>query len=643
MQKITSLKADTDIYNFKKGTHYDSQRFLGSHLCQVGGQQGALFRVWAPRAKAVSVVGDFNRWMPGAHPMQNISKTGVWQCFIAGIAEYDIYKYCVTTPDDELVFKADPYALHAETRPSNCSKVYSLEGYKWHDEKWQRNKQRENPQNGPLNIYEVHAGSWKMHEDGNPYSYRDLAAVLIPYVKEMGYTHIELMPLTEYPYDGSWGYQCTGYFAPTSRYGTPRDFMYFVDQCHKAGIGVLMDWVPAHFPKDEFGLYKFDGTNCYEDQNPLRAEHKEWGTMVFDFGRPEVQCFLISSALFWLENYHIDGLRVDAVASMLYLNYSRNEGEWEPNANGGQENLEAIDLLRKLNTAVFKRCPGSLMVAEESTSWPLVSAPVHAGGLGFNFKWNMGWMNDTLAYMQTDPLFRAGSHEKLTFSFFYAFSENFILPISHDEVVHGKKSMIEKMPGSYEEKFSELRTFYGYMMAHPGKKLLFMGQEFGHFLEWSEARQLDWNLLSYESHAGLRSWCGELNRLYRETPVFWKKDFSWEGFQWVVPDDNTQNIIVFLRKDGEGNEMLICCNFAPVLREGYRFGVPRKGRYREILSSDAPRFGGAGFSNETVGSSPVPLHGFEHSIEVSLPPLSCLFFKVPKPRAPQQGKAAPKK
>ncbi|MDL2295081.1 1,4-alpha-glucan branching protein GlgB, partial [Ruminococcaceae bacterium OttesenSCG-928-D13] len=414
MLKLTNLKADTDIYSFKKGTHQSCWKFLGSHLCEVSGQRGVLFRVWAPRARAVSVVGDFNSWMPGAHAMQNVAKTGVWQCFIPGIEEYDIYKYCVTTQSDELVFKADPYAFHTETRPANCSKVYELGGYKWGDERWERQKAKTNPVNRPLNIYEIHAGSWRVHDDGNPYSYRDLADTVIPYVLEMGYTHIELMPLTEYPFDGSWGYQVTGYFAPTSRYGTPHDFMYFIDRCHQAGIGVIMDWVPAHFPKDEFGLYMFDGTPCYEDQNPRRAEHKEWGTMVFNFGRPEVQCFLISSALFWLNVYHIDGLRFDAVASMLYLDYNREPGEWEPNTHGGRENLEAIDLLRKINVAAFKKNSGVMMIAEESTAWPLVSAPVYSGGLGFNFKWNMGWMNDMLDYMRTDPLFRSGSHNKVT-------------------------------------------------------------------------------------------------------------------------------------------------------------------------------------------------------------------------------------
>lgn len=633
MQKLTSLRADTEIYSFKKGTNFESWKFLGSRLCQLGEQEGALFRVWAPQALAVSLVGDFNNWQPTINPMKNLHKTGVWECFVPGIKEFDMYKYCVTTAQDERVFKADPYAFHTETRPGNCSKVYQLLGYNWQDSHWQRQKQRKNPVDAPINVYELHAGSWRRHKDGNPYNYKDLAGVLIPYVKDMGYTHIELMPITEYPFDGSWGYQVSGYFAPTSRYGTPHDFMYFVDQCHLAEIGVIMDWVPGHFPKDEFGLYKFDGTNCYEDQNPKRAQHQEWGTMVFDFGKPEVQCFLVSSALFWLNVYHIDGLRFDAVASMLYLDYKRENGQWEPNTKGGRESLEAIDLLRKINIAAFKRHPGSIMVAEESTSWPLVSAPVYSGGLGFNFKWNMGWMNDVLRYMKTDPLFRSGCHEKLTFSFFYAFSENFVLPISHDEVVHGKHSLLDKMPGEYDDKFAEIRAFYGYMMAHPGKKLLFMGQEFGHFAEWSEKKELDWNLLSFERHLQLQKWCRKLNHFYKENPAFWEKDYTWEGFGWIVPDDNTQNIVVFLRKDSQNNQIIVCCNFAPVRRDDYRFGVPVAGTYKEILSSDEIDFGGAGLANALLKTKKGEMHGFKQYLSISLPPLSSVYFKAPKEKA----------
>ena len=637
--KKNLLTAELPIYLFKQGTNYESQKFLGAHLTEAGGVEGVLFRVWAPRAKAVSVVGDFNSWVPGATPMINEQESGIWQCFVGGVKEYDIYKYCVTTPAEELVFKADPYALHTETRPSNCSKVYDLGGYAWGDAAWQKKQKAQDPIDGPVNIYEMHAGSWRTYPDGNPFNYRDLAAELVPYLTDMGYTHVELMPLTEYPFDGSWGYQVTGYFAPTSRYGTPKDFMAFVDACHAAGIGVIMDWVPAHFPKDAFGLYQFDGTNCYEDQNPLRAEHKEWGTMVFDYARPEVQSFLISSALFWLTEYHIDGLRVDAVASMLYLDYNRKEGEWQPNRYGDNKNLEAIAFLQKMNTEVFARHPHAMMIAEESTAFPLVSRPVSAGGLGFNFKWNMGWMNDMLGYMSTDPLFRAGNHQKLTFSFFYAFSENFILPISHDEVVHGKCSLINKMPGDYEQKFANLRTFYGYMTAHPGKKLLFMGQEFAQFIEWNESQQLDWMLLDYERHAQMQQYVKQLNALYQATPALWQDDFTWDGFQWIVPDDNTQSIIVFLRRDKKGGEVIAVCNFAPVERRDYRIGVPRKGTYKELLNSDAAAFGGSGVSNPVLRAEEIPMHGMEYSISMRIPPMATVYLSTPAVKKPASAAA----
>ena len=635
-EKIRANASDLPIYLFKQGNNCEAYRYFGAHLDRRAGEQGVVFRVWAPHAVAVSVVGDFNSWKPGSHPMQKVDGDSIWELFIPGVQEYDIYKYCVTTRAGDLVYKADPYAFHAETRPSNGSKVYDIEGYEWGDAAWIKDEQKRDVINSPMSIYELQVGSWKMKdpENGVPYNYAELAEELIPYIKEMGYTHVELLPVMEYPFDGSWGYQVTGYFAPTSRYGTPKDLMAFVDKLHTAGIGVIMDWVPAHFPKDAFGLYRFDGEPCYEDPNPRRGEHKEWGTMVFDFGRNEVQSFLISSALYWLEQYHIDGLRVDAVASMLYLDYNRRDGEWEANKNGGKENLEAIDFLRKLNNAVLGRHPHKYMIAEESTAWPMVTKPAADGGLGFNFKWNMGWMNDMLSYMKTDPLFRAGNHNKVTFSFFYAFSENFVLPISHDEVVHGKCSLINKMPGDYEAKFANLRTFFGYMMAHPGKKLLFMGQEFGQFVEWNEAKPLDWMLLEYEKHTELQNYVKTLNRLYKERPALWQIDYSWEGFQWVVPDDAQQSVIAFLRKDAAGKQLLVVCNFNPVLREGYSLGVPVSGTYKELLNSDDAAFGGSGaVHNKAQRSKKKPMHGFEQSITLTLPPMSTLYFEVPVKRA----------
>ena len=619
--------SDLPVYLFHQGNNFEAYRYFGSHLEEQDGQPGAVFRVWAPHAKAVSVVGDFNSWVPTSHPMEKVSD-GIWELFIPGIKTYDVYKYCITTPADELVYKADPYAFHAETRPSNGSKVFDISGFDWHDAAWEDAQKKNDVINGPMSIYELHAGSWKMKEDGVPYNYSELADQLVPYIKDMGYTHVELLPPTEHPYDGSWGYQVTGYYAPSSRYGTPHDFMALVDALHEAGIGVIMDWVPAHFPKDEFGLYEYDGACCYEYSDPAKWEHKDWGTRVFDFGRTEVQSFLTSSANFWAHTYHIDGIRVDAVASMLYLDYGRQEGEWRPNINGGRENLEAVAFLRKLNSAVLSEHPGFLMIAEESTAWPLVTRPPEIGGLGFNFKWNMGWMNDTLFYTSLDPYFRSYNHDKLTFSMMYAFSENFVLPISHDEVVHGKGSLLNKMPGDYNQKFAGLRTFMGYMMTHPGKKLLFMGCEFGQFIEWDYHKQLDWMLLDYESHRKTKDYIRALNHYYLAHPALWQVEDNWDGFRWLNADDNTRSVITYYRADEKGKKSLVLCNFAASRWEDYRMGVPEAGTYRVALCSEEEQYGGAGFDRETLyRSEEQPLGQWAHSITLDVPPLSCMILE----------------
>ena len=603
----------------------DAYEYLGSFLSDGV----ATFRVWAPAAVAVSVVGDFNNWSYDANPMMRIAD-GVWETQISGIVNYTAYKYAVTSFDGKVTLKSDPYARHFETAPANASKVYADDNYAWQDNEWREQLNSKNIMESPVNIYEVHLGSWQRFADGNTYDYVTAAKEISKYVKKMGYTHIELMPLTEHPFEGSWGYQVTGYFAPTSRFGTPRDFKQFIDIMHGAGIGVILDWVPAHFPKDEFGLYRFDGTPCYEYADDRKGEHKEWGTCVFDYGKVQVMNFLISSAVFWLKEYHIDGLRVDAVASMLYLDYGRNGGEWLPNSYGGREHLEAIELLRQVNSAAFAANPSVMMIAEESTAWPMVTKPASDGGLGFNFKWNMGWMNDMLRYMSLDPFFRKHNHDCLTFSFFYAFSENFVLPISHDEVVHGKCSLINKMPGEYKDKFDNLRAFYAYMMAHPGKKLLFMGPEFGQFIEWKYDAALDWLLLDYDAHKQMHEYVKDLNKLYKNNSQFWEIDYSWEGFSWISNDDYTQSIISFRRMNKSGDEIICVCNFVPVDREGYRIGVPVDGSYKKMFSSADQKYGGAGGVADSYKSEKEPMHGYENSISLDIPGLSVTYYKVPK-------------
>ena len=627
--KTTKKHSENDVplYLFHEGSNSNAYEYFGSHRKN---KNTVVFRVWAPDAKNVSVTGDFNDWSETENPMKQLKNSGgVWEAEIKNIKPYDMYKYCITAADGRTLMKCDPYGFHMETRPGTATKYYEIDDcYEWHDEKWVEGRNGKNIYESPVNIYEIHAGSWKQYDDGNFYSYRALADALVPYVKKMGYTHIEFMPLTEYPFDGSWGYQVTGYFAATSRYGEPKDLMYLIDKCHGNGIGVILDWVPAHFPKDANGLYEFDGGPLYEYSDPRKGEHYGWGTRVFDFGKNEVRSFLMSSASFWLKKYHLDGIRIDAVASMLYLDYDRKDGEWVPNKNGGNENLEAVEFLQKLNENIFRDFPYAMMIAEESTSWPMVTKPVFSGGLGFNFKWNMGWMNDILRYFSLDGFFRKYNHDCITFSMFYAFSENFVLPISHDEVVHGKKSLIDKMPGSYDEKFAGVRAFLGYMMAHPGKKLMFMGQEFGQFIEWNYEKGLDWLLLDYPKHRALQNYFKNKNEFYKANPAFWQIDYSWEGFSWISSDDKDNSVIAFRRIDEKGKEIIVVCNFTNVERCDYRIGIPKKGAYKIVFNSDDVDFGGEGKGNKgKLKTESINMHGFEQSISLDLPPMSAIYIK----------------
>lgn len=634
-----SKEHEIPLHLFHQGKNYDAFEFFGSHSTVEKGIKGVVFRVWAPSAKSVSLVSDRNKWNRDKDPMTKISDNGVWEIFLPDVEEFFSYKYSIEARNSRVVMKSDPYAIHMETRPSTASKFVELDGYKWSDKSWAEKKKKTNVYKSPMNIYEVHLNSWRQYPNGSYFSYEKFGDEIIPYIKKMGYTHIEFMPLAEYPFDGSWGYQIIGYFAPTSRFGGPIDLMKMIDKCHQNGIGVILDWVPAHFPKDECGLYEFDGECCYEYADKTKREHLSWGTRVFDYGRPEVRSFLISNAIYWIEKYHIDGLRVDAVASMLYLDYDRRNGEWRPNARGGKENLEAIDFLQKLNEVVFARNPEVLMIAEESTAWPLVTKPTDVGGLGFNFKWNMGWMNDMVKYMSLDPIFRAFNHDKLTFSFFYSFSENYILPLSHDEVVHGKCSLIEKMSGTTEEeKFSSLRAYYCYMMAHPGKKLLFMGQEFAQIHEWDYKTGLDWDLLEKPRHKKMQNFVEKLNAFYLDNSPLWQNDDSWNGFAWISHDDYKQSVISFRRIDDNGNEIIAVCNFVPVERNDYKIGIPFEGEYEEVLNTDAKEFGGDGVSNKTLLSIDEPMHGYEQCVSMTIPALSVIYIRH-KPKKQKAKKA----
>ena len=610
--------------------------YMGAHPFVQDGEQGYLFRVYAPEAEKVSVMGEFNDWNRDADYMTR-DEQGIWEKFIPNIPEYAAYKYSVWAKSGDVFDKSDPYGFHFETRPGNATKAYDIDGYEWGDASWLDWRKKHLPYSNPVNIYECHLGSWKMHEDGNFYSYLQLADELVPYVKEMGYTHIEFMPLTEYPFDGSWGYQVIGYFAATSRYGTPKDLMYLIDKAHQAGLGIIMDWVPAHFPKDGCGLVEFDGSHLYEYADPLKMEHKEWGTRVFDYGKVSTRNLLFSSAMFWIEKFHMDGLRVDAVASMLYLDYNR-QGEWRPNVHGGRENLEAVDFLRLLNEYILTDHPDVMMIAEESTAWPMVTKPGYDGGLGFNFKWNMGWMNDMLCYCSADPFFRKDMHDKITFSFMYAFSENYILPLSHDEVVHGKCSLISKMPPPYENQFGGLRALYGYMAAHPGKKMLFMGGEFAQFSEWAYQRGLDWMLLDYPAHRQMQAYVKALNHFYLATPQLWEQDTDWRGFEWISHEDNRNNIIAFRRVAKDGSDIVVVVNFSPEEQQEYRIGVPITGTYEEIFTSDKTEFGGSGMANGKLKTENKPMHGQEQSIVLKIPRFGVLFFKG-KARAKRRTKA----
>jgi 1,4-alpha-glucan branching enzyme len=621
---------DADLYLHAEGTHVRAYRKLGAHVVEHDGQRGVAFAVWAPNAAAVSVVGSFNGWRPEAHPMQARATSGVWECFVAGVAPGALYKFHIRSRvGGAVTIKADPYGFFMEQRPETASVVYDLGHRAWGDAEWMASRHERQRLDRPMSIYEVHAGSWRRGAEGRWLTWRELADTLVPYAVGMGHTHLELLPVSEHPFDGSWGYQTVGYYAPTSRFGTPDDFRGFVDAAHRAGLGVILDWVPAHFPKDAHGLGGFDGTHLYEHADPRKGQHRDWGTLIFNFNRGEVVSFLLSNALYWLDEYHVDGLRVDAVASMLYLDYSRQPGEWEPNRHGGRENLEAMAFLKRLNVVVHQEYPGVLTFAEESTAWPMVSRPVYVGGLGFDLKWNMGWMHDVLDYMRLDPAFRRFHHGKLTFSLMYAFTENFLLPFSHDEVVHGKHSMLMKMHGDPWRRFASLRALYGYLFGHPGKKLLFMGDEFGQVREWNHDAALDWDLLENARHQGLADWVRDLNRLHAAAPALHEQDHDPAGFEWIDVHDVDQSVVSFQRRGkADGAVVVVIANFTPVPRHDYRIGMPIAGAWREALNSDAKQYGGSGVVNTGVlPTEPVPRHGHAHSLALTLPPLAAVYLE----------------
>ena len=621
---------------FHTGDSVRAYDFLGAHLVNRNDKNGVVFRVWAPTARSVSVAGDFNNWNNEANYMYNIGY-GVWEVFVEGVQEFCTYKYCIESEYGDRLMKADPYAFHAQTRPGQASVVYDIESYSWNDSEWFNKRKENNISSSPMNIYEIHAGSWRKYPDGNFFNYQKLADELIPYLKEMHYTHVQLMPIMEYPYDGSWGFQTTGYYAPTSRYGTPSDFMAFVDKLHGEGIGVILDWVPSNFPTDDFGLARFDGSPLYESNDPKTSKRDSWGTCLFNYARFEVTSFLVSCAMFWLDKYHIDGLRIGALSSMLYLDYGKTEGEWKPNKFGGKENLDAVDFVKRLNTAVHMYHPDVMMFAEENTSWPKLTHKIEDGGLGFDFKWNMGWMNDMLHYMSLNSMWRPFNHDSLTFSFYYAFSEKFLLPISHDEVSHGKGSLIKQMPGKYDEQFAGVRAFITYMYAHPGKKLVFMGTEIGQFDEWNHEEAIQWDLLEFEKHKKLRTFFKELNKFYLDCKPLYELDTVWKGFDWIHHDDYPNSVIAFKRTDKNGDEIVSVCNFQPIRRDEYCIGVPKYGLYDEVFNSDEERFGGSGVVNgNNIKTEVMKIHGFDQGLSLTLPPLSVIYLRCAKELEPDE-------